>query len=299
MTCDRFPMPKEISHILIAKEVLTELKCSEGSELAPLLERHLPSFYLGAIIPDAFFYDMTPLLRVSGNHLWISRALHMKEAAENDKKATGFFEGISVTSPAWETKVAFAAGIVTHTVSDRMVHGVIDYVTESWGEKNGPAMATHRQLETLLDMAFLEPLGLHPRGFPLERFLDMRRSTQNILFAHYLLGLTARSGPQDRSLLGALRRAHGQQLLFLKLFGAKWPCQMVALSNRLAAGRLEPWFRLFYPEEIGTRGFPIMKRLDLDALTDGDRFSGPFASLVATIVAEAIGHIQAGLQRLR
>ncbi|MDY6838729.1 MAG: zinc dependent phospholipase C family protein [Thermodesulfobacteriota bacterium] len=292
-------MPKEITHILIAKEVLNGLKRSGTLQLASVIEKNLASFYLGAIIPDAFFYDMTPLLRVCGNHLSISRALHMKEAAENDKKAMGLFEGISVTSPPWKAKVAFAAGVVTHTVSDRMVHGVIDYVTDSWGEKDGPAMATHRQIETLMDMVLLEPLGLHPRSFQLERFVHVPRSTQNILFAHYLLGLTGKSGIQNRALMGALRRAHGQQILFLKLFAAKRPCQMVALSNRLAAGRMEPWFRLFYPEEIGTRGFPIMKRLDLNALTDGERFSGPFASLVATIVAEAIAHIRAALQRLR
>ncbi|MDY6988974.1 MAG: zinc dependent phospholipase C family protein [Thermodesulfobacteriota bacterium] len=291
-------MPKEISHILIAKEVLTDLKRSESLQMANLIEKNLPSFYLGAIIPDAFFYDMTPVVRMSANNLWVSRALHTKDGAENDKKAVGFFEGISATSPAWEAKVAFAAGIVTHTVSDRMVHGVIDYVTKSWGEKNGTALATHRQFETLMDMVLLQPTGVSPRRLQLDGLVHLHPSTRDILFCHYLFRVAGASKAQAPALLRAFRRAHVQQFFFVRLFAVKGIYQIMALLNTLAAGRLEPWFRLCYPEEVAKRSFPIMDSLDLNALTDGHSFSGSLAWVVNEIVADAIDQIGQGLQRL-
>jgi hypothetical protein len=291
-------MPKEISHILIAKEVLKGLKDYGAPRMAYVIERNLPTFYLGAIIPDAFFYDMTAVVKVSKSHLRISRALHLKDTTQNDKNAMKLFDGISATSPAWQAKVAFAAGIVTHTVSDRMVHGVIDYVTKRRGETDGLAMATHRELETLMDMVLLEPRALHPRRFQVERLVKVPRSTQDILFAQYLSAVAEGPRVVEPSLMRALKRAHSQQILFLRLFAKKRLCQLVAFSDRLAAGRLEPWFRLFYPEEIGTKDFPLMKRLDLNTLTDGDRFFGSFSSLVADIVSDAVRHIRIGLKRL-
>jgi len=291
-------MPKEISHILIAKEVLTDLKRSESLQLAHLIERNLASFYLGAIIPDAFFYDMTPVVRMSGNNLWVSRALHMKDGAENDRKAVGFFKGISPASPVWAAKVAFAAGIVTHTVSDRIIHGVIEYVTRSWGEKNGTAMATHRQLETLIDMVLLQPMGISPRRLHLDGLVHVHPSTRDILFCHYLCRVAGAPNAQGPSLVRAFRKAHVQQLFFVKLFAVKGVYEIMAFSNSLAAGRLEPWFRLCYPEKVERTSFPITDRLDLNTLADGHSFSESLPWLINEIVADAIEQIGQGLRIL-
>jgi hypothetical protein len=292
-------MPKELSHILIAKEVLADMKRSGREPFAQVLERNMASFCLGAIIPDAFFYDMTPLLKMSGNNLWVSRALHEKKhVANNDKRAVGFFEGISALSPGWEAKAAFAAGIVTHTVSDRMVHGVIDYVTRSWGETDGPAMATHRQMETLMDMVLLEPWGMHPRQIRLDRVVDVDPPTRDMLFRFHLSRLAGADKVQGPCLLRALNKAHVQQCLFLRLFVGRGLYAVIHVLDRLASGRLGPWSSLFYPEQVGTRGFPIMKRLNLNALTDGRSFSGPLSSLVKEIVKDAVFQMSRGFQKL-
>jgi hypothetical protein len=291
-------MPKEISHILIANEIFQGLEGSGMDGLARIIRRNVASFYLGAIIPDAFFYDMTPLVRISKNNLWISRALHMKNAASNDKKAVGFFDAISTTSPAWEAKLAFAAGVVTHTVSDRMVHGVIDHVTKGWDQKDGPAMATHRQMETLIDMVLLQLRHSHPRSFDLAKIVHVQDPIRDILFGFHLSHLTQDSGLVDSSLVRALKRAHAQQILLLKVFASRGLYQTVTLSNRLAAGRLGPWSSLFYPETVEPKAFSILDSLDLEGLTDGRSFSGPLSSLIKAIVRDAIILICAGVQRL-
>ena len=291
-------MPKEISHILIAQEVFAELKRSGRKGLARIIEKHLPAFYLGAIIPDAFFYDATPFLGLATANIQITRALHQRETVQNDARALGFFDAIAMARRGWFMKVAFAAGILTHTVSDRVVHDVIDYCTETWDQKGSLALATHRQLETLMDMVLLQSCNLHPRQFPLQRFIDVPSRPRDILFQFYLSHLM--EDPQRRAthLLRSLKRAHAQQRLCLRLFAVKALYHIMNLSNKLAAGRLGILSSLFYPDRLGVEGFPIMDRIDPHALTDDRSFIGPLPGLIDKITADAISHIDMGIDRL-
>ncbi|KPK31070.1 MAG: hypothetical protein AMK69_01590 [Nitrospira bacterium SG8_3] len=291
-------MPKELSHILIAQDVFAELKASGRKRLARIIEKNLPAFYLGAIIPDAFFYDATPLLGLSENNVQIAWALHLKEPVENDARAVSFFDAITADPHEWHAKVTFAAGIVTHTVSDRIIHGVIDHYTRSWGQKGGLAIATHRQLETMMDMVLLQPLRLHPRQFHFGPLVDIHHPTRNILFRFYLSHLTEVHQPVDPRLLRSLNMAYAQQRLCLRLFAVKALYHIMSVSNKLAAGRLGVWSSLFYPDTVGTDGFPIMDRIDPNALTDDRSFAGPLRSVVKEITADAISHIGMGLHRL-
>ena len=192
-------MPKELSHILIARKVLAQLEGSGQKTLAQVIESNVPAFYLGAIIPDAFFYDMVPLSRFSRGYYQVSRALHAKETPKNDEKAVAFFDSIGTMPALWPSKVAFAAGIVAHTVSDRIIHGVIDHYTTTWRHVGSLATATHREFETLIDMVLLQELRLHPREFRLRSFVDIDPHTELCLLrfyiAHLVGGSPARHGP--------------------------------------------------------------------------------------------------------
>jgi hypothetical protein len=291
-------MPKELSHILIAQDVFAELKASGRKRLAWIIEKNLSAFYLGAIIPDAFFYDATPFLGLSKNNVQIARALHLKDTVENDARAVSFFDAITVDPHEWHAKVAFATGIVTHTVSDRIIHGVIDHYTRSWDQKGGLAIATHRQLETLMDMVLLQPLHLHPRHFHFERLVDIHHPTRNTLFQFYLSHLTEVHQPVDPRLLRSLNMAYAQQRLCLKLFAVKALYHIMNVSNKLAAGRLGLWSSLFYPDTVGIDGFSMMDRMDPNALTDDRSFAGPLRSAFRGITSDAISHIAMGLHRL-
>jgi hypothetical protein len=291
-------MPKELSHILIAQDVFAELKASGWKRSARIIEKNLPAFYLGAIIPDAFFYDATPFLGLSKNNVQIARTLHLKETVENDARAVSFFDAITVDPHQWQAKVAFAAGIVTHTVSDRIIHGVIDHYTRFWDQEGGLAMATHRQLETLMDMLLLQPLRLHPRHFQFERLVDIHHPTRNILFQFYLSHLIEVHQTVDPRLLRSLNMAYAQQRLCLKLFAVKTLYHIMNVSNKLAAGRLGVLSSLFYPDTVGIEGFPIMDRMDPNTLTDDRSFAGPLHSVVKGITTDAISHIGTGLHRL-
>ncbi len=86
LLCD---MAKELTHIVVARKVLNDLKEAGHRLLAQLLDKSLSAYYLGAIIPDAFFYEMSPLRRVSRDYAHVCRALHLGETARNDQLAVG------------------------------------------------------------------------------------------------------------------------------------------------------------------------------------------------------------------
>ncbi len=291
-------MPKELTHILIAQDVLKQLRESGQQVLAQVIEKDIPAFYLGAIIPDAFFYDVPPFRLNPKKYVWISRILHQEEKSKNDQKALGLFDTIAANTHAWPLTLAFAAGIITHTVGDRIIHGVIDHYTTTWGQKGSLAPASHRQIETLLDMVLLRKVRRLPGNFRLKRLAGVGQATEDCLFRFYLGHLTGNNDTLPPSLIKALRRAFAQQCLFINLFTNKALYHIVNVTNKLAAGRLHAWSTLFYPDTVETRTFPILDRIDLNALTDGRSFAGTLASLMEAVTREAITQINLGVRRL-
>lgn len=291
-------MPKELTHVLIAQDVVKQLKRSGQQLLARAIKGNLSAFYLGAIIPDAFFYDVIRLRKTPQNSIQMARILHSKETLKNDQKAVSFFDHIGADPHVWTLTLAFASGIVTHTVSDRIIHGLIDHYTNNWGQKGSVAMASHRQIETLIDMVLLQQSRRHPRDFGLERRTAIDQPTMDCLFRFYLGHLIGDNSTLPICLLKALKRAHAQQLLFLKLFTVEPLYHIMNLSNKLAASCLQAWSTLFYPDTVGTQTFPILHKLDLNALTDGRSFTGTLASLVDEVITEAIRQINVGLGKV-
>ena len=291
-------MPKELTHILIAQKVVKKLKESGQQLLARALEKNVSAFYMGAIIPDAFFYNVISFRKNRQNCLQFSRALHLKETFNNDQKALSFFDDIGAESHVWTSALAFAAGIVTHTVSDRIIHSVIDHYTASWGERGFNAIASHRQLETLVDMVLIQQSGQHPKDFRLDRLTNVDQPTRDCLFRFYLRHLIQDNNTLSICTLKALKRAYAQQHLFLKLFTVEPLYHITNLTNKLVASCLQAWSTLFYPDIIGTQTFPILNRLDLNAITNGHSFTGTLASLVDEIITEAVRQINVGVRRL-
>ncbi len=291
-------MPKEITHILIAQEVLAEARGSDQEALAKALEENRAAFYLGAVIPDALFYDLASLGRTSPDCAEICRILHSKDTAKNDQKATGLFDAIAADPARHALKAAFAAGIVTHTVSDRMIHRIVNYYVTKWDQTGSLATATHRELETLIDVILLQQSNTHPRDFQLEKLIDVYPPTKNSLFRFYLANLMQDSRPLRPRLLHTLKRAHGQQVLLLRLFRIVAVYHIVNLINNVLAGRLGAWSSLLYPKAATSRHFPSMKRLNLDALTDGHSFKGDILTLMKKTTESAFHQVRTGFGKL-
>jgi hypothetical protein len=291
-------MPKELTHIVIAEHVLATLKKSGEASLANILDAHRPAFYLGAIVPDAFFYRVIPLPSMSGGLPTVSSQLHTKDGAKNDERGEGLFQAIAASPAMQPLKTAFAAGIMTHTISDRMIHGVIDYYIRIWRHTGTVALATHRQFETLMDVAVLARSRVRPVDFPLQKILSLTAGQRECLFRFCALHFLKDSAAFHHAPARHLRWAHLQQLFFLKLFRTKGLYRCTGLINRLAGGRLAFLSYLFYPAMVRTGTFPIGNMLDLNALTDGADFQGDVASLVSHAATRSVRLIQACFRRL-
>ena len=123
--------------------------------------------------------------------------------------------------------------IVTHSLSDRIIHGVIDHYTIPWGQKGSVAIASHRQLETLIDMALLQQLRQHPRDLRLERLANVDQPTEDCLFRFYARHLIGDNRTLPVCLSKTPKMAHAQQRLFLKLFAVEPVYHIMNLSNKL------------------------------------------------------------------
>lgn len=291
-------MAKELTHILIATDVLKRLKGSGQQLLAQVIHENLPAFYLGAIIPDAFFYDVFPFRLNPKKYIRISRSLHLKETADNDQKAMSFFRSIAINPCAWSLKLAFSAGIITHTVADRIFHEDIEYYTTTWEETGAIATATHREIETLIDLIFLRAMNTSPRRFRLGSFIQLDERAKYCLFRFYLTHLIneAHHAP-DPGLLNALNRAHRQQRLCIDIFAIRPIYHTMKLLNKFTANRLRVWHSLFYPDKVKPQSFPVLGKFGLNSLSDEGAFIKGLKDLREAVTTDAIQHINIALKR--
>jgi hypothetical protein len=288
-------MAKELTHILIAQDVVKQMKASGQHRLAQLIHQNLRAYYLGSIIPDALFYDVPPFCLRPHKYVWISRAFHQQDKTKNDQKAVSLFRAIAAKPRFWRLKMAFAAGIVTHTAVDRVFHELIDYYTTSWGEKGTIALASHREIETLIDMTLLQPLRMEPWQINIGSFMPLDERTTYTLFRFYLAH-EKNSQVAESTLLSALQRAHKQQRFFLRLFATRPLYDFVRLSNKLVAGRLCAWHSLFYPPKIGPQTFPVLVKTGRHRLGAGRSFDQALKACREAATNEAIRHMNIGLK---
>jgi hypothetical protein len=288
-------MAKELTHILIAQDVIGRL--SESQPLfAEVLQSNASAYYLGSIVPDALFYDLPPFRLNPKKHLWISRALHRKEKALNDKTAMGLFSSVSDAPHLWSQKVAFSAGIITHTVTDRIFHDLIEYYNSAWNEEGVEAMGTHREMETLIDMALLKPRNIHPRQFHLEDYVGLDGPTERALYYFYLAYLSGNTGRSVHSPVQVLKRAIDQQRFFLRLFMSRRLYHITKSANRMVSNHLRVWHALFYPDTEEDKNFQFLNKMKQDDNSpfDPDGLT-PYTDAVST---EAIRLINVALESL-
>ena len=267
-------MAKELTHILIAQDVLRRLRDRQPL-LASVIERNASAYYLGAIFPDALFYAWPPFCLHPGKYLWISKALHHKDAARNNQTAANLFSSISGASHMWSEKLAFSAGIITHTVADGTFHDLIAQYNKAWNEAGAEAMGTHREMETFIDMALLKARNIHPKKLRLASYIAMDPRIERGLCHFYLAYVTGNNRISNHSLIHMLKRAIDQQCLFSRLFAARPIYHITRIGDRVLSSRLRLWHALFYPDTQRLESFQFLGRLrgvdshpfDLDGLT--------------------------------
>jgi len=143
-------MPKEITHWLIAEQVLETLE--DALPLKNILSRCRDSFLLGAVLPDSPLYMKFGRGAKEMQHL--AQALH-------DAPDSASFLKLYLKRRDGEiddASLSLVLGMLTHLYSDSMFHPFVSYLA-------GPDSARHFFIETHIDLALL------PLSIPLKNYL--------------------------------------------------------------------------------------------------------------------------------
>ncbi|MDT8272140.1 MAG: zinc dependent phospholipase C family protein, partial [Desulfomonilia bacterium] len=136
-------MPKENTHLFFSHGLLEDLP---GDELLRELSLNIDAYYLGAVLPDSFYYS------ADNSVASISAFIHGKDGNPTN---TLIFEVLDQEPRGAD--LALILGFITHCALDIVFHPVIYYLSGNYYDpdpKNrSRATYWHRHLETGLDIA--------------------------------------------------------------------------------------------------------------------------------------------------
>ncbi|MDH5719336.1 MAG: zinc dependent phospholipase C family protein [Spirochaetia bacterium] len=201
-------MPKEISHIFNALEVLAALqkKRSIDIENAELIKKNLKSFAFGSIAPDILYYDVFGVFKKKLFGLPWAKAIHgvneedtmahliaMARIIKNHKDYKNAFYPMRIDKEILDLWIAFAMGYLTHAAVDIIVHPVIYYHSGDFESRDKKiykrAITIHRVIETVLDLFVLEKKGLNLNTFNVIKKISLNKKEKIYLFGFFALSL--------------------------------------------------------------------------------------------------------------
>lgn len=211
-------MPKENTHIFFAYDVLSSLA---DPALREHLSAHLPTFLLGSIIPDTFYYSP---------HETISDTLHGKDGNTTNSLLPGMIDPKGLSRD-----LAFTCGYLTHCALDIVFHPCVYYLSGNYYDpdphKRTQAVYQHRHIETCLDVYLSNPYRIHT---VLDGTLIEGLRFEQIIAREFRVDVTT------------IRQALKKQLLFNRLFASKTAFRILQLLHRLHVVKDDTIVGLFY-----------------------------------------------------
>jgi hypothetical protein len=229
-------MPKERLHLLLADQSLQILTSSLG--LPPLNEAENVAYFLGAISPDALFYDL-PLFRLSA----VGEAFHRLEG----ESCLLLLESISREQdkdPDSEA-AAWILGMAHHFLADGIWHPVIREMSEPdtffCKTFKFSKRQCHHWLESELEGYWLARMGPAHSYLPiLRQFAGENKGREACIrcFRRILMRLGLSPIPEEKS----IGRCFFWQALLLRLFAMAawtgWRKQLLQISPTRSFGAL-------------------------------------------------------------
>jgi hypothetical protein len=191
-------VPKENTHLYFAHRVIEQ---TEQKEWQRIVNGNLQAFYLGSVMPDAFYYS--PKARVRE----VSEILHGRHG---ERTNIMIFDLLDLAKArASETDLAFVFGYLTHAALDITFHPLIYFLSGNYFDEDEnrryEAMYLHRHFETFLDRKVNENFFFHDLirlkiikklGFPeilKEKFDVKKAETAELLIRKNLISLMENS----------------------------------------------------------------------------------------------------------
>ena len=216
-------MPKENTHLFFADRLLTRFS---DPDIRILLQADPQAFFLGAVLPDAFFYH--PRKDV----IAVSRRLHGMGDSPPDIIAAFIF---GAKAHHAMPDAVFAMGYISHCILDRVFHPIIRTLTGNYDdpdpEKKRIAQYRHRLIETALDRQ-INPSCRIDRMVALGRLSGLQS----------MRILSARTGVARKR----LQEAFSLQRRANRLFQKRWAYVFAKLLQKTGKPDLNVILPLFY-----------------------------------------------------
>lgn len=281
-------MPKEITHLIVADEVLRALPKAERSAI--LRHRHL--YDLGSTSPDLFYYDLPFPFELLESTEVFSERIHGRSGEDNMAHVLWMLREMK-EHPA-EGGLAFIAGYLTHTASDAVFHPMVysmtgNYYAEDAAERKR-SRARHRVLETSLDLYLLEMRGTTLAEFDLPSRCRLERGDIEILTSLYARSLKATFDPEfplEAGILRALRKFR----LMTRFMVSTSLVRFLHRVNRLLSFRINDFVNLFYPKNRSA--IPFKTNAKTPHPVTGRPYNRSIDRLMKTSVQNAVRNIRA------
>jgi hypothetical protein len=216
-------MPKENTHLFFADRLLHRFP---DPDILLLLKENRNPFFLGAVLPDAFYYH--PRKDVTG----VSKRLHGITDNPGDIIAAFIHGAREHRSPP---DAAFALGYLSHCLLDRAFHPTIRILTGDYDdpdpEKRKASQYRHRLIETALDRRINDSCRL-----------DRMIALGPLSSLSSLRILSARSGVARKRLY----RAYSLQRRANRLFRKTWAYRVARIIQKAGNSDIEIILPLFY-----------------------------------------------------
>lgn len=281
-------MPKERFHLLLADQslpILTSQSCSP-----PVTEGQRWAYFLGAISPDALFYDL-PFFRLSS----LGAALHRLEGLP-------FLEFSSSVLNDWKKKLTPEAkwwllGVAGHFLADGFWHSIIEKLSESgcclYERFRLSKRQCHHWLESELEGFWLPRIGPPDAYRPLlNGFAKRTRMREECIrcFRMILIELGLTEIPDVKQ----MDRCFSSQAFFLRQFSLPVWSKMRNLLLQFSATRF--YATLIVPDKTGILPFSTPRNHGADDLEDlYNSFSDQWMVRSATFLATHLRLLSAQL----
>jgi len=181
-------MPKEITHWQIASRVSEELK---GSEIGDLLSINPFCLKLGAVFPDALFYNRNG--KETERFLTLSEEFH-GAGGEDTYRIIHDLHHVAKDSDERGPIIALMSGIISHIQTDSSFHPLVYYLSGNYDdpepETRSKAIGAHRRFESLMDLFFCRgPSNLN--NYSLKDYLLKAEMPSHKLFGQALLKIAS------------------------------------------------------------------------------------------------------------
>lgn len=247
-------MPKEITHLITADEVLMRLRRNVRTEI----EQHRRLYDLGSTSPDLFYYDV-PLPFESSSLEEVAEQIHGRSGEDNSAHILWMLDEVKRT--ALPGAFAFVAGYLTHTSADAVFHPMVYSMTGNYFDpdphERRKARARHRVVETSLDLYLLEKRRITLNDFNLPHRLRVERRHMQIFQELYAPSFGGAGSPVAAD---AMRRALRKFSWMLRLMVSSRMSAGLAQLDRLVSGRLLDFVNLFYPARRSGLDFETRKK---------------------------------------